>query len=69
MFVIINLHTPGLFQGDMNQKEKNCVKFEKHISERKDAYEPIQKKRKEEVSELKAEVEQIQQIIQVGNLL
>ncbi|XP_017546872.2 E3 ubiquitin-protein ligase TTC3 isoform X1 [Pygocentrus nattereri] len=66
--VAVNTEPYTLFEknkGDMTHKEKNCVKFEKHISERKDTHESLQKKRQEDVSELEAEVEQIQQIIEI----
>ncbi|KAK1800424.1 hypothetical protein P4O66_005652, partial [Electrophorus voltai] len=54
-------------KGDMTQKEKNNVKFEKQIQKMLQTYEYLQTRREEEVSVLEAEVEDYHQKVEVEN--
>ncbi|XP_035391281.1 E3 ubiquitin-protein ligase TTC3 isoform X2 [Electrophorus electricus] len=54
-------------KGDMTQKEKNNVKFEKQIQKMLQTYEYLQTRREEEVSVLEAEVEDYHQKVEITN--
>ncbi|KAI4903175.1 hypothetical protein NFI96_020764 [Prochilodus magdalenae] len=65
--VAVNTEPYALFEknkGDMTLKEKN-INLENDIQKLKDTYESLQKQRREEVSVLEADVEQIQQQIEI----
>ncbi|XP_066506429.1 E3 ubiquitin-protein ligase TTC3 isoform X2 [Hoplias malabaricus] len=66
--VAVNTEPYTLFEknkGDMTQKEKNSITFEKRIQNMKDTLEILHQQRKEKASVLEAEVKEIQHKIEI----